>query len=350
MRQRLISVIVPAYNVEKFIGICLEKTLAQTYGNFELLVVDDGSRDKTLDICRQIADTDSRIKVLTSEHGGVSRARNIGLDNAKGELVTFFDADDFPEPGILEEYVKAYEKWKDDVSFILCGMYWENYYDRLVPREKRILELARGYREGENYLLQNHDVSTLSWNKLFNFITNKCYDINVIRKNGIRFVEGVHIAEDMAFNLDYLEASSGFIGVINKPLYHYVKHGEASLSAVYYDGAIEHVCQSFDRLLNFTLGQPGVTKDDEYVIESIYLMDWVSRLSVFMEDDDSELSKKDRYKICNLELKKPRFRKILRDSHVGRKITGIRYITLRCCRFEAFYGIRKIYHRFRRER
>ncbi len=220
MRQRLISVIVPAYNVEKFIGLCLEKTLAQTYKNFEVLVVDDGSGDRTLEICRQVAYTDSRIVVLESEHGGVSRARNIGLNNAKGELITFFDADDFPEPNVLEEYVKAYEKWQDDVSFVLCGMYWENYCDRLVPREKRILELARGYREGELYLLQNHDVSTLSWNKLFNFITNKCYSANVIRKNDIHFAEHVHIAEDMAFNLHYLEASSGFIGVINKPLYY----------------------------------------------------------------------------------------------------------------------------------
>ncbi len=103
-------------------------------------------------------------------------------------------------------------------------------------------------------------------------------------------------------------------------------------------------------MLSFALSQPGVTKDDEYVIESIYLMDWVSRLSVFMEDDNSSLSKKERYKICNSELRKPRFREILKDSHKGRKITGIRYVTLRCCRFEAFYIIRKIYHRLRRER
>ena len=349
-RQRLISVIVPAFNFEKYIERCLKGVLRQTYENFEVIVVDDGSKDGTTRVCEKIAKTDNRIKVIAKEHGGVSKARNCGLDSASGELVTFFDSDDFPEPTVLEEYARAYEEWKESVSFVLCGMYWENQHDRLVPQEKHILEPVRGYIEGKNYLLQYHDVSTLSWNKLFNFITNKCYLMRTIEENKIRFKEGVQIAEDMLFNLDYLEASKGsFIGVINKPLYHYVKHGSVSLSTAYYDGAIEHVCKSFDRLLDFELRQPGVSKDDEYVIESIYLMDWVSRLSAFMEDKKSKLSKKERYKICNDELRKPKFRKILVDSHKGRKIGGARYITLKICSFELFYLMRILYHGFRRE-
>ena len=349
MRQRLISVIVPSYNTEKFIARCLKGILSQTYDNFEAIIVDDGSSDNSVKICEKIAKSDERIKVLKKEHGGVSLARNYGLDHARGELVTFFDADDFAESTLLEEYAKAYDTWENSISFVLCGMYWENLVDRLVPREKHVLEPARGYEEGGNYLLQYHDISTLSWNKLFNFITNKCYLMSVLKENNIRFMKDVQIAEDMLFNLDYLGATEGFIGVINKPLYHYVKHGNLSLSTIYYEGAIEHVCKSFDRLLEFELRQPGVTRDDEYVIESIYLMDWVSRLSVYMEDSKSSASKRERYKKCNDEIRKPKFRKILEDSHKGRKIGGMRYITLKIRCFELFYLLRKLYHFFRKE-
>ena len=349
MSQQKISVIIPAFNCEKYIEKCLKRLVAQTYTNFEAIVVDDGSSDNTLKICEKMVGNDSRIKIIKAEHGGVSKTRNRGLEIATGELVTFFDADDFPEPDVLSEYAKVYDMWSDSLSFALCGMYWENYHDRLVPQERHILEASRGYEHGKYYRLQSHDVSNLSWNKLFNFITNKCYLMKVIKDNNIRFKEDVHIAEDMLFNLDYLEATEGFIGVINKPLYHYVKHGNTSLSSTYYDGAIEHVCHSFDRLLQFTLKQPGVTQDDEYVIDSIYLMDWVSRLSAFMEDEAGRLSKKERFRLCNEELKKPKFKSILKDSHKGRKISGIRYLTLKSCKFELFYFMRKLYHRFRRD-
>jgi len=264
--------------------------------------------------------------------------------------VTFFDADDFPESNILEEYVNAYNDWGKNVSLVLTGMYWDNYCDKLVPQEKHLLEKNRGFKAGERYMLQTHDVAMLSWTKLFNFITNKCYSMEVIKNANIRFKEDVHIAEDMLFNLDYLEASEGFIGVINKPLYHYVKHGSSSLSASYYDGAIEHVCQSFDKLLEFERRQPGVSKDDEYVIESMYLMDWVSRLSMLTEDNKLALSKMEKFKICNNELKNPKFRKILDDSRKGKKIGALRYVILKRHRFELFCLVRRIYHIIRREK
>ncbi|MBO4678488.1 MAG: glycosyltransferase family 2 protein [Lachnospiraceae bacterium] len=344
MNNQLVSVVIPTYNAEKYIEKCLKKVLAQTYGIFEVIIVDDGSQDGTLKICNKIAATDSRVRVIEAEHGGVSAARNCGLSQAKGEFVTFFDADDFPEKNLLEEYIKAYEYWKGTVSFILCGMYWENYNNRLVPREKNILESGRGYKEGGYYLLHKHDVSELAWDKILNFVTNKVYLMSVIKACGIRFADTVQIAEDLQFNLDYLDSIDGFMGVINKPLYHYVKHAGPTLSSSYYEGAIEHVCQSFDKLLEFVKRQPGVSRDDEYVIESIYLMDWVSRLSMLMEDKETELSKKEKYKICNAELQKPRFREILVDSHKGRKIGHVRYFLLRHCCFKRFFWLRKIYH------
>jgi len=347
MGKTRISIIIPAYNAAKHIGKCLKAVRNQTFDNFEVIVVDDGSRDKTVSVCEEIAKLDDRIKVIKAEHGGVSKARNTGLENAVGELVTFFDADDYPETNVLYEYDKAFAEWNDSVSLVLCGMYWENRRDRLVPQEKNLLETARGYREGANYLLHNHDVSELAWNKLLNFVTNKCFKMSVIKEDNIHFEEKVQIAEDLQFNLDYMSKAEGFIGVINKPLYHYVKYGGNSLSSSYYGGAIEHVCKSFDKLLDFVKKQPGVSKDDEYVIEAIYLRDWVSRLSMLMEDDSISLSKRDKYKICNMELQKPRFKEILMDSHKGRKIGNVRYFLLKNLGFKWFFTSRKLYHGFK---
>lgn len=343
-----ISVVIPAFNAAKHIRKCLEAVCTQTFEDFEAIVVDDGSQDATVSICEEIARSYDRIRVIPAEHGGVSRARNVGIENACGELITFIDADDYPQENLLEEYAKAYDLWGDKVSFAVCGMYWDDYADRLIPVEKHILEAARGYKEGENYLIQNHDISMLSWNQLFNFVTNKCYLTSTIRDSGLRFKEDVQIAEDILFNLDYLNANNGLMGVINRPLYHYVKHWDSSLSATYYEGAIEHVCRSFEKLTEYIVNQPGVSQDDIDVIKSIYLTDWVSRLSMLMSDKRSALSKRERYRICNEELKKAKFKQLLKESYRSHKISGIRYWTLRNCRFEIFYFARKLYHLVRR--
>ena len=90
-----ISVIIPVYNAEKTLHRCIDSILAQTFSDFEVLLIDDGSKDKSGEICDEYARKDSRIKVCHKENGGVSSARNMGLDNAKGEWITFVDADDY---------------------------------------------------------------------------------------------------------------------------------------------------------------------------------------------------------------------------------------------------------------
>ena len=91
----MISVIVPVYNTEKYLDRCIQSILAQTYTDFELLLIDDGSTDLSGEICDKYAEQDSRVKVFHKENGGVSSARNLGLDKANGDWVTFVDADDW---------------------------------------------------------------------------------------------------------------------------------------------------------------------------------------------------------------------------------------------------------------
>ena len=102
-----ISVIVPVYNTAQFLPRCIESILSQSFTDFELLLIDDGSTDGSGKICDAYAEKDNRIRVFHKENGGVSSARNLGLDNARGEWVTFVDSDDYVSPVILEKCLES---------------------------------------------------------------------------------------------------------------------------------------------------------------------------------------------------------------------------------------------------
>ena len=107
MSNPKISVIIPVYNAESTLRRCVDSVLAQTFTDFECLLINDGSKDKSGEICDEYARKDSRVKVFHKENGGVSSARNVGLDNARGEWVSFVDSDDWVEGDILESMYKT---------------------------------------------------------------------------------------------------------------------------------------------------------------------------------------------------------------------------------------------------
>lgn len=136
-----VSVIIPAYNVERFIGECVESVMAQTYENIEIVVVDDGSSDATADICERLAERDGRIKVVRNSRGGVSRARNTALDNATGDYIMSVDSDDVIAPDMIETlYSKLIETGADVVASGCSYMTesGEHLYDR-PPVTERVL-------------------------------------------------------------------------------------------------------------------------------------------------------------------------------------------------------------------
>ena len=105
--QEKISIIVPVYNVENYLERCVESILKQTYTNFELLLINDGSTDQSGDLCDQLASKNENIKVFHLENAGVSNARNVGIQNSTGEWITFVDSDDFITPDYLETLISA---------------------------------------------------------------------------------------------------------------------------------------------------------------------------------------------------------------------------------------------------
>ena len=124
MDNLLISVIVPVYNTEKYLGRCVDSIINQTYTNLEIILVDDGSPDNSPAICDEYAKKDQRIKVIHKENGGLSSARNAGLDIAKGDFISFIDSDDWVEKDLFEVLVSLYGKTQAEIiasSFVGDG-------------------------------------------------------------------------------------------------------------------------------------------------------------------------------------------------------------------------------------
>ena len=119
MDEKLVSVIIPAYNIEDYIGRCLDSIISQTYKNLEIIVVDDGSKDHTGEILDNYAKKDRRIKVIHKENGGVSSARNKGIEVAEGDYIGFIDGDDLIEPGMYKTLVDLLEEENADIAH--CG-------------------------------------------------------------------------------------------------------------------------------------------------------------------------------------------------------------------------------------
>ena len=118
--SELVSIIVPVYNVEFYIKKCVKSVLSQTYPCFELILIDDGSTDKSGVYCDELAKTDQRVKVLHKKNGGQAEARNIGLDCARGEFIFFLDADDWIEPEAIKTLI---DKQREKGADMVCGGY-----------------------------------------------------------------------------------------------------------------------------------------------------------------------------------------------------------------------------------
>ena len=119
--MKLLSIIVPVYNVKSYLKKCVESIINQTYTNLQIILVDDGSTDGSQDICDEFAQRDSRIVVIHKENGGLSTARNVGMDRAKGAYIAFVDSDDWLEPNMYEALISQLEKHEADI--VACSFY-----------------------------------------------------------------------------------------------------------------------------------------------------------------------------------------------------------------------------------
>ena len=205
-----ISIIVPVYNVEKYVKKCIKSLMSQTLKDIEIIVVDDGSTDNSMSIVEELAKDDERIKIFHKEHGGLSDARNYGLKKAKGKYIAFLDSDDYVKADL---YQKMYEKAKKEKSdMVECNFFWA------YPKDSSNNSLKKDIGEKySNQIEMMEKARVVAWNKL--------YKKEIIDKVGVEFPKGLRY-EDIEFFyklIPYIEN----VSFVKQPMIYYVQRKES---------------------------------------------------------------------------------------------------------------------------
>lgn len=193
MKSPIFSIVVPIYNSANTLDKCIQSILSQSFGDFELLLVNDGSRDTSLEICKDYAALDKRIQVLDKNNGGVSSARNAGLDNAKGVWVTFCDSDDWVNDNWLSSFISESE----GVDIVCQGMNCDHSHNASSKQANSILGVDF-LGSVKNLLCYLHEDASVG------YIVTKCFRNDLIQDNRLRFDERFNCYEDEEFVLRYL--------------------------------------------------------------------------------------------------------------------------------------------------
>lgn len=219
----MVSVVVIAYNVEKYIGKCIESIIDQTYSDIEIIVVDSDSTDGTTNICKRYADCDSRIVYVHKESQGPGAARTSGMKKATGKYIMFVDGDDWLEDTAVAVLLEKAERWHADIT-LGDIMYVQEYYDEQLGKENATKVYSKIRLDEDVCISGKKDASVI--NKCRTFTWGKLYSTNFLREN--KFVQKLFVYEDLA-TVPVLFACAKKIVYVNKPIYNYLRNRTTSL-------------------------------------------------------------------------------------------------------------------------
>ncbi|MBR1584882.1 MAG: glycosyltransferase family 2 protein [Clostridia bacterium] len=252
----LISVIMPVYNAEKTLAHSAESVLQQSYGEIELILINDGSRDSSLSLCRAIAAGDGRVRVIDQTNAGPAAARNKGLDAARGEFIMFADSDDFFTPDAFRTMIAAVAE-----SDLAIAHYYFDLGNVSSPR---------GLLKGDRRLTEDEFLKELMQRPgsfYFSARWNKIYRAELIQSQNIRFDPFLDWGEDFAFNMHYNHGVKA-VALVEAPVYHYVKTpGSTSMRTLL---NVVHSCRIKARLYRCFRGlyeEKGLYQQNKRVID-----------------------------------------------------------------------------------
>lgn len=243
--QELVSIIIPIYNVEKYLKRCIDSVINQTYKNIEIILVDDGSRDSSSRICDEYALKDPRIRVIHKVNGGLGFARNSGLDIAMGKYVTFIDGDDYIGESHIEDmiyaieinetdtcmtgYTKVYADHQIEHKHVCCGSIFKgNVKEEILPR------MCGANSKGRDYIEMS--------------VCMALFSNEIIKANHLRFVsEREYISEDLVFDFDYYSLAKGVCASESTDYYYCDNAG--SLTTKYQHDRFERQVKLYDFLV-----------------------------------------------------------------------------------------------------
>lgn len=204
MNDVLVSVVVPIYNGEKYIQRCVSCLQAQTYSNYEVIFINDGSKDNSGKILDEIAKKDSRIRVIHKENSGVCAARNDGIMLSSGAYVYFYDVDDEITPNLLEENVTLAIKNNADV--VMFGFWY-----KLIEQNKEIINEPKHLFVGDGEDFFRQELIAVLKSEILNAPWNKLFRVNFLRDSGLLFDERYPIYEDIMFNVSLLKVAKNIV-------------------------------------------------------------------------------------------------------------------------------------------
>ena len=254
--EKLISVIIPIYNNEKYVEGCINSLLSQTYKNIEIIAVNDGSSDSTKNKLEALKERDDRIVVINKKNGGVSSARNSGLEAAQGDYIAFLDSDDEYLPDAFETMLSVLD---GNTDLLVCShrKIWIHTHDCHYSE----LEITKNELKD----------SFFEYCDCFHFCWGNLYSAEIIKTNNLRFNEKVHFSEDYEFNLSYIKHTENKLKVCGKIVYNYM---------IYRSGAHEkrdYPKRDIDVIVDFFGGRDNMKEETFSETVSLYLNRCVNR-------------------------------------------------------------------------
>lgn len=258
--SKLITVVVAVYNVEKYLDACVVSILSQTHKELQVILVDDGSTDSSGEMCDKYAELDSRVQVIHKVNGGLSDARNAGLEMARGEYLMFCDGDDWIEVDVLQNAYESIEKDNADVAI------WGYYADFVDKEDKLIRRVA--HKCSSIVCAKNINAEILLEREslgLIGYAWNKLYKASLISESQYKFQKGLSLVEDVVFNTPVLLQANKvvFVDTIGT---HYMQRPRITLGTKYYTNYFElkiMACEAREALLK------GYQIDDLKVQEAL---------------------------------------------------------------------------------
>lgn len=233
--MKKVTIIIPVYNAENYLDKCIKSIVNQTYKNIEIILINDGSIDNSPNICDKWKEMDNRIKVIHKQNEGVSKARNIGIENATGDYIGFVDDDDYIDKNMYQEMVNLIETKETDI--VAC-----NFYN--VEKEKKI---GINKEVSKNWLNE-----VIAYDSIRGYIWNKLYKSDIIKHT--KFNNEVKIGEDMLFNISLLNTKSISFSYIERPLYYYIQHKKSTMSTLNAEKIFSYL-KELEKIINMLKGK-----------------------------------------------------------------------------------------------
>ena len=257
----ILSIIVPVYNTEKYLTKCLDSLINQTIKNIEIICINDGSTDDSQSILEMYQKIDKRIRIISKINGGLSSARNIGIEHAKGQYIAFVDSDDFIELNTYEGSLSHFGNPKVDLVYFSTHLVYEVNVDR-IQDEQYFEHKHHGLVSLSNDVMTKMDVCT--WNKI--------YKLSIIKKYKIRFPDGLWYEDNPFFWSYALVSDSAFF--MNDKFYHYLIRSNSIMSQYKKKGKIYHrTSHELDPLLCF-----------EYLLDFVFKWDLLEKFKPVLID------------------------------------------------------------------